>query len=1022
MIQVNLIAGQRVRLKHDSSAIGVITGKVRDSGGRKKYQVQFPADYQYVPDDQLEILPEGPEHPIDLFESGKISYTKDLRRVLAQVRLNGKLVDIIYSMEISNTDFYAYQYKPVLKLLNSPNNGILIADEVGLGKTIESALIWTELKSRFDLRKILVLCPAVLREKWQLELRYRFGIEAEILDGKGVLDRFKRTYTFSTYNDFAIISSMQGLRTAKSLIEFINNIEFSEPLLDCLIIDEAHYLRNPETKTAKLGRLLRNISDYVILLSATPIQLRNEDLFQLVNLIDNATFQTIHDFMNILQANAPIVKAKDLLLKKDTLSDTIYEILSDTKRKPLFSESKQLVSIINQVKNIDKLTVGTRVKLASNLENLNLFSNVITRTRKREVTEWRVVRDPIDLPVSMSAIEQEFYEFVTNVVRDFCSSYEQHEGFLLISPQRQMASSMAAAAYNWKRRIGADVYSINEDFGSDPEFEPAGSMISNLIAKLHEFTSEKLLYENDSKYIELKSIIEKLISEKSDEKIVLFSYFRATLFYLRERLKKDGISSIMLIGGMKESKIDIIDEFRDKNINVLLSSEVGSEGIDLQFCRILINYDLPWNPMKVEQRIGRIDRIGQQAEKINIINMFYDDTIDSRIYERLYKRLQIFQNALGDLESILGEKIRDLSFNLLNTKLTKEEEIKRIEQTAQAVENIKIEEDRLEKDAAYLVAHGDYILNQIKSAKELNRWISDKDIQTYVIEFYKKFYPGSEFIQTDSSGIFDISLPNNARNDLEKFMKDEKIPTRTNLIALSSRPFKYIFKNKLFPDLKKNVEIINQIHPVIRYINNYYYSSQEIQHYPAVAIELDLKWLFSTNVPKGIYLFSIQKWSIDGLQYLEKLDYSGYDLNREINIDPVICEKLISISVQYGEDWLTFRNNENLLKYTKLIEEKCIALSDDNFYGYESELRNQNEDRAQVQIVNLKQHLKVNKDMLEQVKLGHQVNKRESLVKATQGKINALENRVERRLIEIEKSKQMKSKKEEICLGVINVK
>ena len=186
------------------------------------------------------------------------------------------------------------------------------------------------------------------------------------------------------------------------------------------------------------------------------------------------------------------------------------------------------------------------------------------------------------------------------------------------------------------------------------------------------------------------------------------------MFYLSERLLEDGIISQVLVGGMRESKDEVILKFReDKKIRILLSSEVASEGVDLQFCRTLFNYDLPWNPMKVEQRIGRIDRIGQTAEKISIVNLLFTDTIDHKIHERLYSRLNIFERALGGMEAILGEEISHLTSDLLSKPLTAEQEQKRIEQTAMAVERIRHDQEQLEQQASHLIAHGGYILSLI---------------------------------------------------------------------------------------------------------------------------------------------------------------------------------------------------------------------------------------------------------------------------------------------------------------------
>ena len=157
------------------------------------------------------------------------------------------------------------------------------------------------------------------------------------------------------------------------------------------------------------------------------------------------------------------------------------------------------------------------------------------------------------------------------------------------------------------------------------------------------------LRRSDSKYGVLHEQLRALFRREPSTKVVVFSYFRATLRYLHQRLGDDGMRALTLHGGHGD-KDEIIAEFRESpDLDVLLSSEVGSEGIDLQFARIVINYDLPWNPMRVEQRIGRIDRLGQTAEKIHIWNLLHEDTIDDRIYTRLFDRLQIFKRALGGL-------------------------------------------------------------------------------------------------------------------------------------------------------------------------------------------------------------------------------------------------------------------------------------------------------------------------------------------------------------------------------------
>src|SRR3990172_2953878 len=212
----NFTPGQRVRIKTDPGRIGVLTGRQREIGGRLYLQVQFPEGSQYVPLDHLEPVEEGGDDPLDLFERGRLALAADLRKTLTHARLTGRLANVIYSMDMTRADFYAYQFKPLVKLLNGVTTGMLIADEVGLGKTIEAGLIWTELRSRFDFQRLLVICPAMLREKWRRELRLRFGVEAEILGAGEVLERLQRAQSESHTTSFAVVTSLQGIRPPRA--------------------------------------------------------------------------------------------------------------------------------------------------------------------------------------------------------------------------------------------------------------------------------------------------------------------------------------------------------------------------------------------------------------------------------------------------------------------------------------------------------------------------------------------------------------------------------------------------------------------------------------------------------------------------------------------------------------------------------------------------------------------------------------------------------------------------------------
>src|SRR5690606_3509958 len=180
------------------------------------------------------------------------------------------------------------------------------------------------------------------------------------------------------------------------------------------------------------------------------------------------------------------------------------------------------------------------------------------------------------------------------------------------------------------------------------------------------------LRAHDSKYEQLEVLLKEYARDYPQEKVIVFSYFRDTLGYLKERLESVGIPALIVMGG--DDKQARIDEFQESSrYKVLLASEVAAEGVDLQFMRLLVNYDLPWNPMRVEQRIGRIDRIGQQAQAISIANLVYQDRIDDRILTRLFEKLKMFEEALVSTEDDFQDGVSLLTRDLVSGDLTEEQ-------------------------------------------------------------------------------------------------------------------------------------------------------------------------------------------------------------------------------------------------------------------------------------------------------------------------------------------------------------
>ena len=206
----------QVRVKGDSSQVGITTGVFNKHGSRNLVQVNvIGIGLKNFPEEHLELI-DTPLSPLEELKNNKIVGPEILKLILAHIRLSGKLADMIYSMESSNTKFLAYQFKPVIKIINSPSNSILIADEVGLGKTIEAGLIWTELRARYDASRFIVLCPYSLTKKWQEELINKFGIDAKVIKADELYKQYDEQLKTARSNAQSVIAKSE--QEAKDIV------------------------------------------------------------------------------------------------------------------------------------------------------------------------------------------------------------------------------------------------------------------------------------------------------------------------------------------------------------------------------------------------------------------------------------------------------------------------------------------------------------------------------------------------------------------------------------------------------------------------------------------------------------------------------------------------------------------------------------------------------------------------------------------------------------------------------------
>lgn len=1033
--------GDTVRIKSDPGAVGVFAGPTRQQGPILKLKVVFPTGTRWVPEDQLEAEAEEADILDDL-RSGRFGTAEDLRRLLTQTKLNGKLANVIYSLDATKTDFYAHQFKPLVRLLASATPGILIADEVGIGKTIEAGLIWTELRSRFDMKRAVVICPAVLREKWRNELKHRFGVEAKLVNAGELREALADARKSRETEAFCLIASFQSLRPPSDWAErepgesartqlayLLDELNGEAPLLDLVVFDEAHYMRNPSTSTSQLGDLLRPVADYLVLLSATPVHLKSRDLFELVRMIDPDRFERPESFDQLLEANGPLLRLQDQLAHGAKVRDEVLESLDEAARDSLLVENHQLKQLIEQIREMPShLTPAESTAIGADIESINLMANVVTRTRKRDVQEGKVTREVTPLVVAMTPVERDFYDSVTEAIRTYAEESGGHSGFLLTQPQRQIASSMAAAFRSWRRRdnlerdvgraILEDLGSVNESLSSKGVPGPLTQAIMDLTRSVGDFET---LRDNDSKFAALEDFLANVWREDPEAKIVLFSYFRPTLEYLDDRLSESGVDTLLLHGGAGDKNATQVEFRSRKGPCILLSSEVGSEGIDLQFAGVLVNYDLPWNPMRIEQRIGRIDRLGQKAEKILICNMVFADTIDHRIDERLRRRVGIAELALGGHEEILGKEIEKLGTEAVTMRLSDAQLNSRIEQAALAVENVARNERQLVEEASHLVAHGDFITAQINESREFHRRVSGHDIHDYVAGFLTRNYQGSQLLQVPETEdlLFDVRLSDAARVDLTHFLADTGAYNATGLTNPRRQSRKCLFANRVVNDGDSRVEVVSPVHPLVRFAAKR--QSEESISFPAIAIKV-LASDLATDLPKGVFVFVTNYWSVEGLTASDILYFAATPLGSPSDfLSRSEAEKLVHGAAWRGRSWLGAANDVDVEAAWEAMSSALGPHAYYDFHEFQNRIVAQNKDRAELQRRTANSYFHKRLATHEDVRQRHLDNGREPLARAEEGKMAKLRDTIELKLKKIDSLAEVRTDNLDLSGGVIRI-
>jgi superfamily II DNA or RNA helicase len=684
--------------------VGRVLGH-RRVGAAFRYTVSVDGEEKEIFADGLVQITGDPRSP-EFWIQQPVADAAQIGLTLSWTKLKHPLTDVLYSFQSSKTVFRAYQFRPVLKMLNGGQQRLLIADEVGLGKTIEAGLIWSELEQRTQLSRVLIVCPAALVLKWKAEMGRRFDRQVDVLSREHLTELIDALERGDGDKALIGVISLESLRGSPQLEKLVN----LQPRFDLIIVDEAHYLRNRETKSYAVGRLLSDWADALIFLSATPLNLRSTDLFNLLNLLDEDHFGDIDVFDLQLEPNRRLNEVAGGLAREGwrapkELVSVLDQIPAMALGRPLSERPDygQLRRLLDTDRPLTHLEIAAAKRY---LAELNTLTGLLSRTRKADVPDAKATRVPLNVDVVWTDQERAFYDAVWSWYSERAKSMGVPPGFAMQMPLRQAASCIPAMKQLLSERepwmfqaAMADVDDVDES-----EVDPGTPAFDGLT----EIDVLRAPLGVDSKF---EQLLETLRAARSVDlsQVMIFSYFRRTLGYLQKRLSGEFSVRVMHGGVPMSEREEIMSDFRLGKFDLLLLSEVGSEGLDFEFCNVLVNYDLPWNPMRVEQRIGRLDRFGQKHEKIFIYNMRVPGTIETDIFQRLYDRIGLFESSIGELEPILRDELAGFHRLVLDPRLNTAQRQEQVQRVGVAIENRAQMVDEI-RESQGLLAGADQLL------------------------------------------------------------------------------------------------------------------------------------------------------------------------------------------------------------------------------------------------------------------------------------------------------------------------
>lgn len=956
MAQYNI--GDKVLLV-DNNTHGIVIKVMPARRGRQLYTVNFPMGNQDVLEADLKADFDESD-PFERCKSGIYGNYSEYSKRNTTFKIRNSNNSTISSLKASKTLFRAYQFKPLLKFLNSPNRRLLVADEVGLGKTIEAGHIMLELKARRELKNVLIVCPKSLQEKWKAELYEKFGLTFKIIDNAKdlIADLQAKTGTVRAIVNYEKVrmprkatkdEQRAGERKFSNLIDYLSENPQRFSLVLC---DEAHKMRNRETQTYKGSEIIMSCADAALFLTATPIMISEENLYNLLHLLDNTRYFNPQIFMNRLKENRPFVNAITLLNQNVPLPTIMEGLLNADVQLTFSADGNEIYSSSRNISQIygedpifqeiqtlmgSKDTLKVRARLQYLLSTMSVMNTVFSRTRKREVTTdmSQAERKPHPCKVSLYTEEQEEFD---NVIENYTddNSYIDYNG------EEVLTKGSALGLVQKKRQVASSVWGyLNNEADLDSGIDA---------------------YENyaDAKVEKLQEIIE-AVFKSGTKKLVVFALFRRTLKYLNIRLNKLGYNTL-IIHGQIDNRAEILAQFKkDENIHILLSSEVGSEGLDMQFCNSMVNYDLPWNPMVVEQRIGRIDRFGQKAKVVNIYNLVVAGSIQEEIYMRLLDRIGIFRGTIGDMEAILDAQVGNTTLSIQDVynrmekefftqDLTKAEKEQKITEVARAIENEKENLLHLQEGLSNTLTNDAYFRDEINRILYNNAYVTDKELHNFITAAIRQRLTTCDMEEIEK-GVLEFSVPISQPTILKNFLTqycDNNDETNISVNQFKRRinekpKFLLTFnQEKAYEDGSLNY--LNIYHPMIQACLNYFIENDdETKTSFSYALQADELLHEGNKYFMGLYQLTTSRMVQNVKKTTAELQPVLFNLQtNEIETNEAIVDRLYRRSQVEGNE----RNASNEDAQPDIIEDMRYDFAD-----FISEEKKRRVDEANRQVV-----------------------------------------------------------------------